>query len=583
MATRSMRPLITFALATALGLGSSSVAYAAEGDEVSEGQVRYVSGDEFKLGKTKLVDRWMVIGDPRDDFIREDGMPVDGVNPAADIVEVYLAQGRISKKLLKALQRQFPAGRPGNWLGANAKWKPGQEALFVVAKTAKAATKGNAKNTQIIVGFDGFDAVPAQVGPGAGYFTGLETFSIGGGFGKDGWLSGDTSLADLEQGDFIDYFNSKSRGMGGLGKKSGSLVHITPIPLNADTISVSMRVMADGALAYDAVTMPDGGRHIGLPDKPWGFNVAANIEAASTPPYYCKSVSTLAADETTGLDGAAPPHPFIFKTIYGFNDPVDAVVNEKFLLQLHPVGFEVDPIIVEGQIERMFGLNAAQVSAHVPEGQWVPDAFNVFDESYVLQRDAESPPMFASTFGNGGLLVGPEFEGFVTGDKECGRWHVPGTACDYIDHEAIAAEMGLVGEVAEADQVTADGTLLCAGIDMGSEQPFFIGGIGRDYYTDARLASDVAQHRCPSSEVALGAGGVLFDCTDEGFQSFFWRAAPLESIAIDPLGGLLVSVDLNTTLLGLGNDLDQLRLLELLKPVDAGIAGAVVGFEPPGF
>jgi hypothetical protein len=465
----------------------------------------------------------------------------------------YLAIQDVDNKLLKAMKR-FPPGKDGNWRGADADWKKGQEALVVVAKTAKPVNKRNARNMQIVVGFDGRFAVPAQPGLSQTIFTGLARFSMSGGFGEGGWLSGDTSLEGFEIGDEIDLFNTKSRGAGWLDPDSGSFVHISRIPSDADTVTVSLRAVADGALSYDVMTLPSGGRHIGLPERPWGFNIGANIDPDSVQvPYFCQSVSTFPAQDLASQNGSAASDPYLIETTFGFSDPVEALVIDSFQLSLYPVDSDDDPTIVEGKVEILHGLNAARASARAPAGLWMTDMFVVVPELFLPGREIEERPLFNAQFGNGGLLVGSDFEGFVTGDEDCGRWQVPGTACDYIDYEALAKEMGLEGEFEEVDETAADGTLLCIGVEVETSQPDFIVGIGRDYFTIEDLARDAAEHPCPSSEVSLGAGGFLFDCSDEGFESHAWvieiedlfEFGPFERARLS--SGLLAFLDIKTT------------------------------------
>ena len=110
----------------------------------------------------------------------------------------------------------------------------------------------------------------------------------------------------------------------------------------------------------------------------------------------------------------------------------------------------------------------------------------------------------------------------------------------------------------------------------------FFAGIGRDYYTIEALEHDAAGHRCPSSEVSLGAGGFLFDCSDEGFESLRWLVAPQESRTLDPAAGLLASMDIKVFPDSDPGPLyDEARMLEIMDALSDAIRREVLRMNAP--
>ncbi len=572
MTIPSMQRAVSVVLAVALSLsaGVSVIAAEAEGQPAQDipPQIRIEPGNALKIGGVKVTDAWLVITDARNDFVHEDGTRSDETNARADIVETWIAVGMVDKRLLKAINGgKLQFGRPGNWRGADFKSKNGDTVVFAVLKTARKATAKTARNQQVVVTFDGDDAFAHRAGPDAGVFTGAETASIGGGFGDSGWLSGDATLKQHIPGEAVALFNAKARGVGGVDKASGSMVHIAPLPKDAQTISVMMRVGA-GEL-YDLTSLPGGGTRIGAPDKPWGFNIVADLTAAdpdkAVPPYFCSKVTTT----PSGL----------LEAIFGLYEPLEGPTDLLRLLRLHSALSE-EAAVIDAVMETEFGGNVAVVTAQLPEGQWIPDIFNLFDET-ALARDDQPSPRFSPHFGSAGLLVDADQEGVVSGDERCGRWQLPGTACDLMDHEGIAAAMGIEGEVDKADATAPDGSLLCAAFALDGSDPYAIAGIGTVYYTQEDLERDVASHRCSSVEIDLGATGFLLDCATEGFDSFFWRVLPIESEVQDPDGGLLASVDINTSLVGPNGQIDEPRLMRALEAMNDDTAAMAFRYRLP--
>ena len=114
----------------------------------------------------------------------------------------------------------------------------------------------------------------------------------------------------------------------------------------------------------------------------------------------------------------------------------------------------------------------------------------------------------------------------------------------------------------EVDQRDPDGTMRCLGVDVQTEQPYFIAGIGTYYFDAAEFAEVASGHACPSSPVDLGTEAVRFDCTEDGYSSFTWRLTPQAIADTYPDGGLQVSVDIRTDM---GDGADQPLLLENLR------------------
>jgi hypothetical protein len=570
-----------------VGLGGTVAgAEATEPEQPAATQTwRTEPGKALKIGGAIVTDQWLVLTDPADDLVSEDGSPVTGAPAAADIKEVWVALGKMSPKLIKAINGgQLQYGRPGNWQGAKFKGVTGEERLFVAIKTHKKANAKTARDKQIVLGFDGDDAVPFKPTVSTGAFAGLETFDIGGGFGKDGWLSGGSTRKGQSTDDDVALFNAPGRGFGGVDKKSGAIFHSVKVPAQADTLSVMLRVGAGDM--YDLMVTPDGGAFMGLPGKPWGFNLAANLRK-TPPPYYCQRTELdekvdVLLDSDKGLSGET------FSMTSYFGIPRTSTEGDGYYdlagttpIRLFPAGSAGDPIVLEGTTELLPGLDAIRVTVVAPEGVWIPE-IPYFDQNGDPIRpygDAQNNPLFS----NGGLELADEHFGFVAGDRHCATWNVPDEFCDVFPSPGVAQAVAIVSELQHGAQHIADGSLLCFGVDPATEQAAYIAGLDNDYYTIDDLHRDAEQHRCPYTEVPIGAGGVLFDCRDEGLASFTWV---LSRAALQELGkndaGLRAWVDFNSDFIE-----DDLFDWESLAPTIDAAQGEVITmvakyYQPPG-
>jgi hypothetical protein len=584
MAMRSVQRAASILLASALVLGASGSSIGVEsvdGDESGEPDavqsVRTEPGKALKIGGVKVADSWLVLTDPRNDFLREDGSRSTETDPKADIVELWVTVGDVNKKLLQAIRGgMLQFGRPGNWVGANFNSQAGDEALFVAVKPARKATAKTASNVQVVVTFDGNDAVADRAGPAAGVYTGSETSSMGGGF--DGaWRSGDSTLKGHVDGAIASLFNTpRSRGVGGVDKASGSMIHITPIPGDAETFTVMSRT-GSGTM-YDQADLPGGGTHIGLPGTPWRFNVGKS--ATDQPRYTCQRIDMYEPMIDTAASESSPPHPFRLESTFELEDPVEFSDTVTFPLRLFPVGSDADPTVVDGMVELLPGFGGMRFSAYVPEGHWQLERIDL-RSGYPTFLDSTDPPRFGPLFGNAGLLVGPGLSGHTAGNAGCATWHLPDELCDLFPNPDMGQAMAIAAELEHGAQHIADGTLLCFGVDPETREPAYIASLGDDYYTNDNLFRDAERHRCPYTEVPIGAGGVLFDCSAEGFKSFMWVVPAGLGEFHDSQGGLRASLDFDFRP-GDGQPGDDTALRALLEEVNGDFSRLVIPFDWQG-
>ncbi|MFV2062484.1 MAG: hypothetical protein ACC726_03100 [Chloroflexota bacterium] len=421
MTTLPVRAAMSLALAVAvLSTAAATGAMAAE-DETGKNSVatattiERVKGVKLKLAKAKVTKNWVRFKDPADDQVRRDGSPAPGAEPWTDLTTVSVARFGAVIKMLRVLGEDYPVGTAGTYYGADADWQAGQDAFYIVAKTAAKLPRDIEGGVQLIVTFDGEDAVPLRAGGLLGPYDGAQTFSLSGPFEGGAWASGTTDLGGWQRSEPIPFYNGPSRDMGYYDRKAGTFMHVARVPKGATSATVTLRSEgADGEI-FDELRLPSGGRFLGLDSTAWGLNVKKGGI-----PLACRSVEVLSG----GSEGAEDIEAGSYAIRYTVGWQEDEMLAEQVMalgdttpVALTAVRSGEEPVLVDAAVAFDPRVNSATFTVPVPEGQWM---FSSPEDAPLKTPGGQSVIDLRPLTGSAGLLTGAGLDGFVAGDASCG-------------------------------------------------------------------------------------------------------------------------------------------------------------------
>ena len=420
MTRRPIRVLLGLVLLGAvMPMGTALPGIAAEA-ETDVGEVPAITkldrvkGDKLKLAKAKVTKNWVRFKDPSGDQVRRDGSPAPGAEPWTDLTTVSVARFGAVVKMLRVLGEDYPPGTAGAY-GNAADWKAGQDAFYIVAKTAAKLPRDIDGGVQLIVTFDGEEAVPLRPGGLLGPYDGAQSFSLSGPFEGGAWASGTTDLAGWQRTEPVPFYNEPARDMGYYDRKAGTFMHVARVPKGATSATVTLRAKtADGEI-FDELRLPSGGRFLGLDSTAWGLNVKKGGI-----PLACRSVEVIAA----GAEGVEDIAVGSYAIRYAVGWQQDETLAEQVTtlgdttqVALTDVGSGEEPTLVDAAVAYDPSASAAIFTVPVPEGQWL---FTSPDDPPLKTVGGQSLIDMRPLTGSAGLLTGPEFVGFVAGDQSCG-------------------------------------------------------------------------------------------------------------------------------------------------------------------
>ena len=424
MTTRPIRLTISLALSTALlaGVAGASLAgqaeqeQAAADDEPAAVSVERVKGKRLKVAKAKIAKNWTRFNDPVGDQVTRDGSPALGAEPWTDLVEVNVVSADAAVKMLRILAEDFPPGTARSYYGAEADWRAGQDAFFIIAKTEQRLPRDAEGSVQLIVTFDGDAAVPLQPNDPLGLYAGAEQFSISGLFDGGTWDSGTTTLDGWQRTDVMPFYNGLSRDMGYYDRKPGAFVHIARLPRDATAATITLRANGPGGEYFDSVELPSGGRFIGTGDPAWGLKLAKGAM-----PLVCRSVETLSAG-SAGAEDVEPGSALIRYTV-GWEDGSDVAdqvvaLGDGVDVALTGPAMPEEALIVEAAVSVAPAGDAATFTVVVPEGQWLVSPVSADD---LVTSNGQSLIDLRPLTGSAGVLTGAGLDGFVAGVEHCGE------------------------------------------------------------------------------------------------------------------------------------------------------------------
>lgn len=183
---------------------------------------------------------------------------------AVDVLNVGYATVRLTKPMIKAIERRTTARSTSPVIGNDAQLKPGQHVLVLVTRTA-APFGGAAGGAQAHLGFSGPDGVPLYPGGQLDLLAGNETLVT---FGRwpdvDPLLTATTQLDGVLVGGAPDWNSGDALGY---GYADGDMsVFIYPLPVGAASFDLRMLGGDGSRQVMDVFTTADGGTEFPLVD-----------------------------------------------------------------------------------------------------------------------------------------------------------------------------------------------------------------------------------------------------------------------------------------------------------------------------
>ena len=504
-----------------------------------------VAGGTYKMAKAKVAKRLTRIADELGDQVLSDGTAAVAAPGYSDIAAVYVAAIKVPGKLVAKMRDDHPRGAVGAFYGKDASPATGDRAVFVAVELAE-KRPGRSIVQQVEVGIDGDAASPVRVGSAGDTLAGVERFSLSGLFADGSESSGTTDVSGREPGDAITYYNARSGVYGLYDPRSDSYQLVMPLPSDARSVAISLRTMTEAGEVIDRLELPAGGHLVSLSDPAGGLDARAGAT-----PLACRSLETFSGG--SGLVELDDPSATLIRYTAGATPPGAAAAAEDLLAALDAFEATVpvtmtrldaddEPFDVDADLALAPALGSFTLSMEVPAGQW---AFEAAEDVELLTPGGESLIDHRSLTGRAGVLSGDGLDGFVAGDPDCGRWDLGAAACDFVPAEGMAALVGrAAGELEQTLVVRPDGAQWCAGIVPETREPQYVVRFGTVYQAPGDFGHDVAARDCPASPVDLGAEGVNLDCGAAGYEGYAFRVVPAASAAVDPDGGLLVSLDM---------------------------------------
>jgi len=420
MTKQPIRAALSVALAAAVMSTAAAAVTAAEAQteattDPTATKLERVKGIKLKVAKAKVTKNWVRFKDPEGDQVTRDGSPVSGAEPWTDLTTVHVAHADAATKMLRVLSEDYPRGTANTYYGANVDWRSGQDAFYIVAKTAAKLPRDIEGGVQLIVTFDGEEAVPLRAGGLLGPYDGAQTFSLNGPFEGGVWQSGTTDLGEWEQSEPIPFYNGPSRDMGYYDRKTGTFNHVARVPKGATSATVTLRAEGPDGEIFDELRLPSGGRFLGLDSTAWGLKVRNKGI-----PLACRSVEVLVG----GSEGAED----IDVGSYAVRYAVSWLEDEKLAAQVAALGDTTqvaltavrsgeEPTLIDAAVAFDATTNSATFTVPVTEGQWL---FASPPDASLQTAGGQSLIDLRPLTGSAGLLTGAGLDGFVAGDERCG-------------------------------------------------------------------------------------------------------------------------------------------------------------------
>jgi len=581
--------VLSLSLLAAMVVGAGSSTLAAKGDKKDDRKdadkaasdaapalIESIKGNKMKMAKAKVANRVTRIRDAASDQTDGDGVTVPGAPAWSDMAAVSVAPIKVPSKLLAKMADDFPRGAVGAFYGKDAPLAKGQRAVFVAVELAGKRPAGTAIQ-QVEVGLDGDAAGPVQVGSARDTRAGVERFSLSGRFANGSESSGTTNIGGRRPGDEIDYYNADSRVFGFYDARRTTYFLVMPTAPDARSVAVTLRSSTEAGEVLDRLELPDGGYLIPLADPSGGFKAGDGATQIA-----CRALETFSAG--SGAADLADPGATLIRYTVGLDPGLPVADAEaafaalddlgRVPLTLKAVPGESDGSPIDAEISLAPALRTVSLTMEVPPGQW---HFEVADDLEILTPAGEALIDHSTLTGRAGLLTGEGLDGFVSGDPLCGRWDLGADACELIPAEGLAALVGLTGDdVEQMSLVRADGAQWCVGAVPATGEPQYVARFGTGYQAVGGL--EVADFDCPAQPVDLGAGGYNVDCGEAGYENHSFVVVPDATVADDPEGGLLVSVDM---LVDRGKALGERYDGEAARAVFGGIAATLARSARP--
>lgn len=554
---RSARATISLVLTTALLVtAGSGVALAAKGEKDGKDDrkagadtpaavIESIPGSKYKMAKSRVAKELTRITDAPGDQVFSDGSPATAAPAHSDITAVYISPIKVPGKLVTKMDDDFPRGAVGAFYGRDAVPSKDDRAVFVAVELAD-TRPGRSVVQQVEVGLDGEGAGPVQVGSAGDTLAGVERFSLSGLFADGSESSGTTEVSGRRPGDAIEYYNARSGVFGLYDARRGSYQLVMPLASDARSVTVTLRTITDAGEVIDRLELPGGGHLVALSDPGGGFDARAGAA-----PLGCRAIETYSGN--SGVVDLADPTATLIRYTAGLA-PMPAGAEGADLLAaldeyegtvpvtMTPLATDGEPFDVDAELSTAAALGAFTLSLEVPAGQW---SFEVADDAELLTPAGEALVDHSSLTGRAGVLTGEGLDGFVSGDPDCGRWDLGVDACAFVPVEGMAALVGQVsGRIEQTVVERPDGAQWCAGIMPATGEPQYLARFGTAYLASDRFAQAVDARDCAAEPVDLGAQGVNFDCSADGYEGYAFRVVPDAVAGRDPDGGLLVSVDM---------------------------------------
>jgi hypothetical protein len=431
---------------------------------------------------------------------------------------------------------------------------------------------------QVEVGLDGDASGPFEAGSAADTRAGVERFSLSGTFRDGSESSGTTDVSDRRSGEAIDFYNAESGVFGFYDARQRTYYLVMPLPSDAGSVAVTLRTMSDDGEVLDRLELPDGGHLVDLDDPSAGYDGQEDSGRLG-----CRSLETYSAAETGTLDepdgtlvryaaGAAP--------LRSADEPrallaALAAYDQTIPVTLRSVDGDDEPLTVDARLARAPALGAFTLTMEVPAGRWT---FEAAGDAELRTPAGEALVEARSLVGQGGLLTGDGQHGFVSGDPACARWDLVGVreACSLVPADQMATLVGRdAAEIEQREVARDDGSRWCVGVTPATGEPQYIARIGTGYVPASQVAGEGAESDCPSHELGIGLAGRTLDCGAAGYENHAFIVVPEATAAVDPEGGLLVSIDmLVDATLPFGQRYDGATATSLLGTLASSLAAA---------
>lgn len=405
-----------------------------------------------------------------------------------DVTDMAYAVVKLTKPMIKQLEKRAKAKLTEAFVGNQAELKPGQQALVVYFTTAEPLDGVIPGGVQGLIGFAGSDGVPLYPGAGWDARSGNETLVTFGQWPEiDGLLIATTPLDGVGIDEVPQWNSGDPAGFGYQDDLAWVVVY--PIPEGAATFDLRLQGFQGEEPIVDVFTTPTGRTEFPLDDRPigddaclWGSAFAEQDAAGNVASHLVEltwsPVGSLA-------EAGAPPIMLI-------NDNTGASL---------PMEFVVFPEI-----------DAATLFGSAPSGIWRL----TFETVPRVESDSMDDLADGAIMDLTGNRSGP-----FLGDRPCG--HVGGLALEIPRSalEAFAAAVDVsLEDAAYANVRTPDGTALGALVDAQGAPTLILSASGRPVSRglfDLRVAAST----CESETVDFKDAAVVEGCPDGTQRLFF--------------------------------------------------------------